>query len=394
MHEIIQQMLSAYITVFDAYPISPENQQLVDDFKKRLSEFGERYIDVSNFSSEFMTSGLQEEYTTIITKVVMDGYNMPTSEKNEETQVNTPNPVVSVKNFVEQYRSAYQAVCDSGYRKRAETAYKAIFAVAERTQDMLTAQTILETERLLWNIIPTDALDIFEPILEVMDPLFAEVRVALELQCSANRKASCAEELTYLLENQDYQRMLIVNKGTQRITVAGFISTMLFNYGAAIQAIYDWKADILAQNGVRSMIVLRNAIRRTLTFAKSHLGLSFDDILNEEAIKIWLLAPQTADTFSRIKTTLHPQNLLAIKRIITEDILPDQDIVDILLRKPTLTLWGDLPEPKGSQYRKRASAKAATLNSAFSYYQNRDKMGGVAQQHENTAKAIIDKRKN
>ena len=110
MDDIIKGIISGYLDAFNGYSITDSNlQEEVDSYKNRLSNFASANNDVTVFYQRFVESGLQEEYTNLITKVVMASLN----STNENT-VHDETTVMPVKEFVEQYRIGYEEIRKAG----------------------------------------------------------------------------------------------------------------------------------------------------------------------------------------------------------------------------------------------------------------------------------------
>ena len=374
-------MVKGYLDGFDMYQISsPPLQQQVDDYKKRLKNFADSISDIAVFYPKFAESGLQEEYSALITKVAMAGMGNAGADGNAKTdQLGASSaPVISVRDFLEQYRASYDEIKKAGYRKRAEAAYEKIFAVADRTSDMLDAQIILEQERLLWNIVPADSLDIFAPILEAMDPLQQVFLTNLELNTEAYQKAQSAEELEYLLEKIEYEVLVSACHFNSRLTVIGSLSYVIMMYDATrIDAAYVGR---WADDGKFHAVMLnwRNGVLRTLDFLKKELGMTVDDVFADDPWKIWLLTPSGVDDLGRIKESLHYHNFDVIRDYINNEMLNGLAPSEILKREPeNVFWWGFNPDlgPEGDIISEKAHQKAKELNAHLIYYQYQDQLG-------------------
>ena len=371
MDEIIYSMISSYANAFDAYPVaSPTLQQEIDSLKARLYAFGEANGDVTTFHQRFAASGLQEEYMAVITKAVMAASGTANADGSPVTDYSDREvTVMSVADFVAQYRTPYNEVRAAGYRKRGEAAYEAIFNVANRTDSMVEAQLIFERERLLWKIVTEDALDIFEPVLEAMDPLHTATTILLRQQIEAYRTAQSEEELIAMIERQEYPRAVCIRHAVCKITVAALLATQLLGYCTAKKDVWKWRNDIEAKGGVMGMSSCRAALRRMLALLQEEWGLTFDDLCADESIKIWMLAPANADALGRIKTALTPRNIDAFRDIVHNEILPDIPIRDILLRRVPVHAFFSLTGAQENMYKGRAQQRAAQLNANLTYYQ-------------------------
>ena len=367
MNDMIAQMINGYLIAFDSYQIKNDSlQKEVDDFKEKLTGFADRFSDVVAFSTEFSGSGLAEEYTALISKVAMADYAPSENESASD--------VISVKAFVEQYRASYDEIIKSKYRKRGKAAYEKIFAVAEKTDDMLDAQIMLEQERLLWKIVPEDALDIFETTLEAMDPVWQATTETLIKNIEAYKKAASEEQLVYLLDLAEFDREPVIKNNIIRIFVAILFGKHLLVFNSCKMTVYEWPNDNGVKSAIMGMISSRECLRRALPLLKRHFGMTFDDILKKDEMKIWPLLPHAIDGLGRIKTALHPQNLDVLKDIIDNEIVPDISIYEILMRKPKSMLWLDLDGAKEKEFVLKSEKRAEELNAHLLYHQFKNEL--------------------
>ena len=381
MNEIIGSMIQGYMDAFGMYSItSPALQQQVADYKKRLATFAETETDATVFYSKLAETGLQEEYSALITKVAMAGMGTADESGNVKTDYSdTPaTPAISVRDFLEQYRASYDEVKKAGYRKRGAAAYESIFAVAGRADDMLDAQIILEEERLLWKIVTEDGLDIFAPILEAMDPLQPGVSAAVEYSAEAFCNAGCDEELAYFMEKQVFEGVVASCRYQCRVELMALLAEALIYYAGnrinvalAGQNIGDGRFHL-------GLLSYKNCIMRTLRFFEEELGVAFDDLLSDEGLKIWLLNPRNVDELGRIKECLHHQNFEVIRDIVANEIQCGMSLPEILMRELEKVYWLDIDGPQGKLFSDKAESKAKELNAHLAYYQYRDQLRRAA----------------
>lgn len=275
MDNTVQNTINTLINAFDAYEQTPE----VEAFKAKLLDFGKSYPDAVTFFQAYPDSGLQEEYTALITKLVM-AQSQPSDE---------PAPIPTVAEYLEQYRLAYEELKARG-SIRGCAAYDALFDVANRTDDMLEAQLIIERERLNWRIVTEDAIEVFENKLEEMDPLNLSTTAKLLGQIKAYKLARCQEELEYLIDKQDVE-------------------------DAGIIANYNCKMNLAA--GLASAIMKGDAkrIRAILKYMSDYMDIDIDDLF-EEGISIWMLDPQNIDEYGKTKDAINPGILDTFKSIL------------------------------------------------------------------------------
>jgi len=375
MNDIIKQMIDGYINAFAAYPIKSQDlNDQVEAWKGKLTALAESVSDPTAFYPALMESGLQEEYSNLITKVTMASMASGQSDNAASAPAadEAPPKLPTVREFLDQYRTAYDAICSCEYRIRGKEAYERLFAVADRTEDMLDAQLILERERLLWKIVSEDALDIYETLYKAMDPLYEATSGAIGLQVEMYKKANSEEELTWLSEMDEIPRVALPSCGQAKINMVATLALHLIAYCKAKIDVWNWENDRSASSGVVGMISSREAVRRTLDFIKKHFDMDFDQLLSEESWKIWLLNPASVDKFARIKTAMSPHNYEVFRDVVYNEILTDMTIPQILQRKVDKMIWFDLDLGVKDKFESAAQAKADQMNSQLIYYKYAD----------------------
>lgn len=280
MDSTVQNTINTLINAFDAYDSTPE----VEAFKQKLIDFGNTYPDAMTFFQVYPNSGLQEEYTALISKLVMASY-QPSDE---------PTPLPTVAEYLEQYRPSYDELCARGSIK-GRAAYEALFDVSNRTDDMLEAQLIIEQERLNWKIVTEDAIEVFENKLAQMDPLFLSTTAKLLGQIAAYNHARCQEELEYLLDKQDVEDVGIIANYNLKMNIAAGLAT----------AIMEGKVKY---------------IRATLKYMNDYMEISLEDLFSED-ISIWMLDPHNLDEYGKTKDALNPGLLEVFKSVLSGIVL-------------------------------------------------------------------------
>lgn len=380
MLEIVMGMVTGYLDAFKSYEIKdPALQDAVEQFSVKMKSFAQSNSDPVTFYEKFSSSGLEEEYMALIGKVAMaelageqagavdaqaadgdesagdgdtgaagqtgdgsagDAGQTGTGQAGAAGQTGGGAPQMSVADYLEQYRVPYEEVKKAGGRANGEKAYENLLAVADRTDDMLEAQLIIEEERLLWHIVKDDQLDVLKASLVKTDPVQTATTVTLETQIDATEKADSAEELHYLIERLDYNRIRLVSHATTRITLAIYIANLLYAYcNSKMNTQVTGAQGSFGEQSLRIMISSRDALRGTLGAMERNFGMTFDDLLADEEMKIWLLNPQNIEETGRTKTALNPRNYEAFREVVHEEILPDKEIVELLLREVETAIW-------------------------------------------------------
>ena len=198
MDEMIRTSIyNPNVEVFDSYPnISDSLKAEIDAWKKKFEDYCNKQTDFATFATTYFGSDIQVEGANLITRAATEAM----GGANQKNDINSEAEVISVKDFLKQYEEGYNQIVKAGYRMRGKAAYEELFNVANRTDNMVEAQTIMEKERLLWKIVSEDALDIYETTLEAMDPLYEAVTFPVSSFAEAYKKVDCEEELVYELE--------------------------------------------------------------------------------------------------------------------------------------------------------------------------------------------------
>lgn len=387
MSDITRGIVQGYLDAFDAYEIAgPSLQQQLDDLKRRMYAFAEANPDPSLFYAAFAESGLQEEYSALITRIAMAGMDSaPAGGGSAETDCSdaTAAAPLSVRDFVEQYRVPYDEVKKAGYRKRGRAAYEKIFALADRTDDQLEAQIIIEEERLLWKIVTADSLDIFEPILQALDPLQQATTVVLERHVEIYNSVQGSEELDYALERAEFEKIALVRHAASKMNAAAHLAFLLLGYcSSKLNTQQSGGQGEQGRKALQAMIAFRSAARRALRLLEEELSLTFDALLEEEGLKIWMLSPQNLDELGRIKESLHPQNYDVFREIVHNEILSDLSTVELLKQRPKKAIWYGFEGAARSAFLEKGAEKAKQLTAHLTYYQYRGQL-------ENTLKSYV-----
>jgi len=332
--ENVKAMYQGFFSGFDAMPAKdPELQKKIDDWKKRVESLAETITNIADFYPKYMDSGLSEEYTSLVSLLYTQDNNTNNHTADDAPAASGAASVISVKNFLEQYRASYDEVRKAGYRKRAEKAYENIFAVADRTNDMIEAQTILEQERLLWKIVSEDWNDIYEPIIEASDPLFASYPV-LKLIHKAYRNCNSEEEMRY--HGQRFYRP--INIITEReirpwwfaLTIANLAREAKDARSAFWGKYLDDEPDKARKYAAHSL-TCRDICRQMIQILKESYNLTYNDLAADKRVKPFLLAPQNMIELGRYKSALPPAQWEYYHEVVNEQIIPDFDDYTFLM---------------------------------------------------------------
>ncbi len=382
MDAIIQQTISGYTGVFAAFTISNEKlKNDVESFIIELNTLGESCADVMDFMTKFPSSGLQQKYSDLVASIASPA---PTGADSEGSENFSEKKLPSVKEFLEQYRPSYNAVSNGGFRFRAQKAYENIFAVAQRTEDLLEMNIILEKERLLWKIVTEDLQDIYEPILAATDPLNTGVVKQFEKLMHICTIADSDEELSYrtdiaMQENQKYNYCFMT-----RMTASIILSGAILGYILCKNKFRSW---LQPQSDLLLLIALRQSARRAYELFQNSFGWDFEYFVHDEWMKLWLLLPVNLDGNARIKQVIDPQNIDVMRELLFNEILSDKSIEDVLLHEQQHVYYFQL-DKKADEVNSRYQAEADRLNTHLLYFKYQHQLQAVA---ENNGVKLPDK---
>jgi hypothetical protein len=371
MDAMIQQTISGYTGVFAAFMVSDENlKNEIENFKNELNALGESCADVMDFMTKFPASGLQEKYSDLIARASAP----PAPQENSSGGGTATKALPSVKDFLEQFRVSYNAVQNAGYRKRAEKAYENIFAVAERTDDLLEMNIILEREQLLWKIVSEDFIDIYEPILAATDVFNDGIIKQFEKLIQVCKDSTCDEELSYLTdvavqENQQYNYRF-----QARMTASIILTGAVLGYSLCKTKFRSWMSP---QADLAGLVAQREAAKKIYEYFIRTFGWDFDYFVNDEWMKIWLLVPQNIDANGRIKKVLDPQNLDVMRELLFNEILTNRSIDDILLNEQENVFYF-LLDNRADEVEAKYQAEAAKINADLIFFQYLDRLQSAA----------------
>ncbi len=373
MDASIQQTILGYTGVFAAFTIGSEKlKNDVECFIAELNALGEGCSDFMDFMTKFPSSGLQQKYSDLVANITSPA---TSSGDAEESKSVSEKKLPTVKEFLEQYRPSYNAVLNGGFRLRAQKAYENIFAVAERTEDLLEMNIILEKEKLLWKIVTEDLLDIYEPILAATDPLNTGVVKQFEKLMHICASAESDEELSFrtdiaVQENQKFQYCFI-----SRITAPIILSGAILGYILCKIKFRTWQQP---QSDLLALIAQRQAVRNTYELFQNTFGWDFEYFVNDEWMKLWLLVPVNLDINGRIRQVLDPQNIEVMREILFNEVLTDKSIEDILLHEQQHVYYF-LLDKKADEITRKYQAEADRLNAHLLYFKYQSQLQSMAE---------------
>lgn len=250
---------------------------------------------------------------------------------SDSSQEITEAKLPSVSEYVNQFKTAYEQVCKQD-KPRAKAAYEEIFDIANQTDDMTEAQIILEKKRLLWKIMRDSALDDLLLTLKKMDPLHKATTAKLLGQINTYYNVDCPEELTYQTDIQDVLDIGVITDYTSKMHLVSAVATLLMEYLDTKDVIYAWKNENLVKHALKDLSNKRKQLKSILTYMDKSMQMSFDDLLNDEGLKIWLLNPRSIDEYGKGKQIINNNYYSIFKDIVDKEILSNISFTQCLLR--------------------------------------------------------------
>lgn len=356
MDTIIKTTIDAYMATFDSFAMDDDSKTEVEEFKTTVYSMGENCKNAEDFISRFTTEGYQDKYTALMGKIYMK-QNQPEATQNSDE---VPD-VMSVKDYVEQYRISYDDIKKCGYRKRAEIAYETLFDVANRTDDMLDAQLIMEDERLLFKIVTEDLMDIAEDLIAATDPNYLVTHMPLKVQLESYLNVSSDEELTYKTEVAQVKKESVKYQHTSQMTAILSLNYLVLKWVKCKMSIRKWADDRSIKRAIGEMLRIRYTTRAYYDFISSSIGLTLDVMESTPFYRICLLTPTGLDEMARIKMVQNPENLSAIKTILADEILSETDLGELLTKPQSVPYYFSLNKRKNS-VQKMFEEKASQIN--------------------------------
>ena len=376
MDPFIKQTIDSYAMAFDTMVISdPALQAEINNWKQKMEDLGNSCPDVMSFMEKVGSSGLQEEQMQLITKASAPPASVSVDEEASQQGVHAdfdPSKVKlpTVPEFLEQFRPAYNTIKAQGYRFKAEAAYEQIFNVAERTDDLLEMNVILEEEELLWKIVVDDFKDIYSPLFEAQDPnnkAFYEQFKALTEMSETVRDETELDYYNELVTQQNIQRHS-AEKAKMSFVASLTLNLMLYQLNK-LPAKCKGKHQ---EEGLRNVIGYRQSTRNIYNYGLETFGWDIETLRSDPWLKIWFLAPIPLDETMRIKQVLDPKNIDFLLYQL-EECLSNEALEDILMREE-IGGFGFYVKDRDGAVQERYKQEAKQRNAELTFFKYMDKL--------------------
>ena len=364
MDEILKSTLKVYLDAFDSFPCNDTKINAeVEQFKEELTCFAQSSKDVIAFMEEYETRGYGKRYLDLFGKIAQAQASNMTVEDIEQRQQITP------VEFVAQYNEAYNAVKASKYRVKAEQAYRNLFELAEQSEDMIDFNIECERRNLLFKLSADDAVEQSEFVMEASDPLD---KVSYPQHANRIRhwmKSVSDADITYYSEIEQEDTARRANREAQRLFVITAIATFTTEYVAFKTQLLAATNNRTIREALKGMMHKKEKIKQLITDILPTFGLSLKTIFDDKYYRRLLLSPTSLDATGRIKRCYHPQNIEAFKEIITEEILTDKSVAELVFRQAHTPLCFAL-KWRDKEVSRKYEKIAEEMNASLSYYRN------------------------
>ncbi|MDD3738659.1 MAG: hypothetical protein PHP31_05135 [Lentimicrobiaceae bacterium] len=362
MDVVVEGILNAYLEAFETMPCDDEKVlKEIEEFKKELTLLAESAKDVTSFMADYDSKGYGKRYIDLFGKIAMSKSSEITVEEIEKRQQITP------KEFVEQYRTAYDAIKACKYRKKAEQAYQNLFDLAEQSADMLDFNIESERRNLMFKLSADDNIEQNEIIAQASDPLdkIAYPQYARTIENWQNAKSDA--DITYLSEVEQIKISQNSIREQQKMTLIATITLLATEFIQFKHLVLSGKSKQNIQNGLQGMIKKRADLKRLFFDLMPAFELSWELILNDKFYRHLLLTPKNLDVTGRITMCSHPQNIEAINEIVTEEMLSDKPIIELVFR-PANTPMVFSTHKRTDEISSKYAKIAENMNKDLDYY--------------------------
>lgn len=325
-------------------------QKNIDKLCEEIHEMSKDFNDMGEFNKQFLTSDLYGKYTNAISdmlkqnntlisqtdaaeadlrKFVEEQNSVLEGIKNEEKDPDLESASDEKKSFFDFYHEQYDKFIDCEYRSEAKEITERIFKLEKNNSDPFEGMCAVYEEDLPFELIKKDHIQLLKTLINGSDNISDNSTLHEKMLCDAFEKSVCQQQAVYLSNSRKSEEEALTNEYTAKMIMAQKLSVAIADYYENKLDVLEWESDMTAQNGLKDFINARRRIKNICDLMKEKLSLDFDDIANDEKMKIWLLSPVQLDETGKIKSCLPPKNIEVIRIILTE-ALSDKLTSDIL----------------------------------------------------------------
>ncbi len=337
MDAMIQQTIDGLLSGFAHISVSdPALQADIDAYRQELNELGERSADVGAFMTELSSGGLMQRSSDLLTRAATASAS-PAADGSPDSQADATAKnaggaaakLPTVREYLEQYRPGYDAARNHGYQFRAVKAYEALFAVAERTDDLLEMHIILEEEGLLRAITAEALYDINKLAFDSQDPNNSAAREQFRTLMELAEEYTSDPEL-------DYRTDRLVQESQQRSYRFNFTIHPVANLGHALITYVKckqrvWSCQDLAKD-VGGFVIARENLVRSYRAVQEFFDWDYEHICGDPWLERWLILAVQVEPLGLGLRSHSPENLELYREALFDEALSQQDDAELLLR--------------------------------------------------------------
>lgn len=387
---------------------SSDIAEKVEKFEGKMRAAAEEAGDFVAFASGFAASDLNWEYSSLIMEAsvagpagdvsardesagaVSEGYGLSALDQADQGQGtslgqevgrNSQASTISVRDYVEQYRPQYEEVKKSGVRRETEKLYEKILALPGETEDMLTAQLILEKEGWLRELSAVDNKVLLHTAYEAMDKKDPTISAITRANIKAAKEATCPEEYSYL--------SAVYGLAVQgQIQKAYFEFELLVGLASAICAYVKCKARIWEEPDDRQ-ILGGNLAGMKIYREKAKLiyrqleacGIDEEKIKGDSLLQLYFLCGRAiGGSLGKYKGTLLPPSTLeSYFSLYHEEIDSPMSLAECVKHKHRLFYQANPTRSFSDEERDRIEGELGKEISEMDYYKLGQRTVGLAQ---------------
>ena len=339
MDATIKMMIQGYFDSLDNMNAADASmKQEIEDFKKELTAFAESQNDPMAFFPKFQDSGLMGKFMELSTKVAMAGI-------AKEPDSGEKKPLATPSEWLEPFRTAYDAIKNSPVRERGLSVYRKLFQIGERHSDITDFLLEVERENLLWKINSEDALGILEIQLTGMDALYEGLTYTARKNIEAWEASVSEADAYYLLDLLSADIAKTSPRLLQKEQYVICLGTHLMVYRGPLgkEGIMEMIASgscsrqVFMSNASNMVIAKLQAIRMAEIIRKS-IGLDFDDILADEYLRYRLISTANVCGISKAYVQSNPNLIDLLSDAFHNEIIPDISLFEAIKRESGVML--------------------------------------------------------
>lgn len=339
--DMTKMLIDAYMKPL--YDGNPQGTLLetIKAYEARITDFAK---DNPGSMDVVGDSGTRDEYNQLYMAVLNGNhsYGLPAEEEQPKAYSYAADmKLPTVHEFLDSYRMVYEASVRPNNSELTDKAYQELFAVENRTDDVIEAQIIIEKEGLLLNTITADYKALAQDFLESTDPNYEVTSATTKATLGVYADARSIEEITYMGEVAKATCDDIAVQVKLKVEMIQILMSLIFAWEHSKRKIREGGEGMT--KFAQSMVLTRRQARRYYKFLSEDMGITWEVIEKTPFYRILMLNPQGLDGLWRIKKVMHPANLTTAKHVLFEEILSDKSMEEILVTPQTMSYY-EIPD--------------------------------------------------